>query len=91
MRAIITWEGKMRFFLFVKKMHLSFFATHKRETIYDEDSDFEHQQVCGYIRQWVDDNVRYHIINETHARFLWGKLKTLYALKTENNKLFLLN
>ena len=41
------------------------------------------------IRQWVEDNVRNHIVNETHARTLWEKLETLYASKTGNNKLFL--
>lgn len=38
----------------------------------------------------VEDNVRNHIVNETHVRSLWKKLKILYALKTRNNKLSLL-
>ena len=46
--------------------------------------------VCGYIRQWVDDNVLNHIANDTHAKTLWDKLETLYASKSGNNKLFLL-
>ncbi|KAJ9545871.1 hypothetical protein OSB04_025578 [Centaurea solstitialis] len=46
--------------------------------------------VCGYIRQWVDDNVLNHISGETHARTLWNKLEQLYARKTGNNKLFLI-
>lgn len=49
-----------------------------------------HRQVCGYIRQWVDDNVLNHISGETHARTLWNKLEQLYARKTGNNKLFLI-
>ncbi|KAF3650280.1 Eukaryotic translation initiation factor 3 subunit A [Capsicum annuum] len=40
--------------------------------------------------QWVEDNVKNHIVNETHARSLWYKLETFYASKTGNNKLFLL-
>ena len=48
------------------------------------------QQICGYIKKCVEDNVRNHIVNETHARTLWEKLETLYASKTGNNKLFLL-
>nr|XP_016440820.1 PREDICTED: ent-kaurene oxidase, chloroplastic-like [Nicotiana tabacum] len=63
---------------------------HKPESIFDEDWDFEHQQVCGYIRQLVEDNVRNHIVNEIHARSLWEKLETFYVSKTGNNKLFLL-
>lgn len=27
-----------------------------------------HRQVCGYIRQWIDDNVLNHAIGETHAQ-----------------------
>ncbi|VFQ73301.1 unnamed protein product [Cuscuta campestris] len=46
--------------------------------------------VCGFIRQWVDDNVLNHIYNESHARSLWDKLESLYASKTGNNKLYLL-
>lgn len=84
------WKSKMKDLLFVKKMHLPVFAAHKPETVIDENWDFEHQQVCGYIRQWVEDNVRNHIVNKTHARTLWEKLETFYASKTSNNKLFLL-
>ena len=49
-----------------------------------------HRQVCGYIRQWVDDNVFNHVSEEKHARSLWNKLEQLYAQKTGNNKLFLI-
>lgn len=85
-----VWRSKMKDLLFVKKMHLPVFSAHKPESISDEDWDFEHQQVCGYIRQWVEDNVRNHIVNEIRARSLWEKLETFYASKTGNNKLFLL-
>ena len=44
----------------------------------------------GYKKQWVEDNVHNHIVNETHARTLWEKLEMPYASKTGNNKLFLL-
>jgi len=80
----------MKDLLFVKKLHLPVFGSTKPDNMSDEEWDFEHQQVCGYIRQWVEDNVLNHIINETHARSLWSKLETLYASKTGNNKLFLL-
>ena len=74
----------------MKKMHLLVFGVHKPKTVTDENWNLENQQVCGYIRQWVEDNVCNHIVNETHARTLWEKLETLYASKTGNNKLFLL-
>ena len=37
-----------------------------------------HRKVCGYIPQWVDDNVLNHI-EETDARTLWNHLEKLYA------------
>ncbi|KAJ0042674.1 hypothetical protein Pint_18583 [Pistacia integerrima] len=49
----------------------------KPDSTSDEEWEFEHKQVCGYIRQWVEDNVLNHIANETHARTLWNKLETL--------------
>ena len=64
------WKSKMKDLLFVKKMHLPVFSAHKPENVTDENWKFEHQQVCGYIRQWVEDNVLNHIVNETHARTL---------------------
>ena len=84
------WKGKMKDLLFVKKMHLPVFASNKPQSLNDEEWEFEHLQVCGYIGQWVEDNVRNHIVNETHAKSLWDKLETLYASKTSNNELFLL-
>nr|KYP56587.1 Retrovirus-related Pol polyprotein from transposon TNT 1-94 [Cajanus cajan] len=85
------WKGKMKDLLFVKKMHLPVFATQKPDSMSEEEWDFEHQQVCGFIRQFVEDNVYNHIANETHARALWEKIESLYASKSRNNKLYLLN
>jgi len=31
--------------------------------------------VCGFIRQYVEDNVSNRIANETHARTLWEKIE----------------
>ena len=80
----------MKYLLFVKKMHLPVFSAHKPENVTDENLEFEYQKICGYIRQWFEDNVHNHIVNETHARTFWEKLEMLYASKTGNNKLFLL-
>ena len=84
------WKGKMKDLLFVKSLHLPVFATSKPDSKSDEVWKFEHQQVCGFIRQWVDDNVLNLVANETDAKTLWDKLEKLYASKTGNNKLFLL-
>ena len=63
---------------------------HKPESKTEEEWEFEHQQVCGFIRQWVEDNVYNHIANESNAKDLWQKLESLYASKS-GNKLYLLN
>ena len=80
----------MKDLLFVTKLHLPVFSTKKPEDKTEQDCEFEHEQVCGFIRQFVDDNVYNHISSETHARTLWNKLEELYASKTSNNKLFYL-
>jgi hypothetical protein len=84
------WKGKMEDLLYVKQFHLPVFMSEKPENKSDEEWTLMHRQVCGYLRQWVDDNVLNHIECETHARTLWKKLEELYARKTGNNKMFLM-
>ncbi|KAK8997629.1 hypothetical protein V6N11_012178 [Hibiscus sabdariffa] len=64
----------MKYLLFVKALHLLVFATQKLDSKSDEEWEFEHQQVCGFIRQFVEENVYNHIDQETHAHTLWEKL-----------------
>lgn len=85
-----VWKGKMEDLLYVKNYYLPVFATEKPADKTESEWTILHRQVCGYIRQWVDDNVLNHISGETHARTLWNKLEQLYARKTGNNKLFLI-
>ena len=49
------------------KMVALVFATQKPDSMSEEEWDFEHQQVCGFIWQYVEENVYNHIANETHA------------------------
>lgn len=44
---------------------------------------------CGFIRQWVDDNVLNYICYESDARTMWDKLRSLIASKIGNNKFIL--
>ena len=85
-----VWKSKMEDVLYVKGYHLPVFASEKPVDKTDEEWNLIHRQVCGYIRQWVEDNVLNHIIGETHARTLWTKLEQLYAGRTGNNKLYLI-
>ncbi|WKA06698.1 hypothetical protein VitviT2T_024587 [Vitis vinifera] len=85
-----VWKGKMEDLLYVKDYYLPVFASERPENKTDAEWNLLHRQVCGYIRQWVDDNVLNHVSEEKHARSLWNKLEQLYARKTGNNKLFLI-
>lgn len=90
MEPTITYKRKMKYLLYVKSWHLPVFATQKPESKINEECEFEHAQVCGFIQQWVDDNMLNHICDKMHAKSLWEKLESLYARKTDNNKLFLI-
>ncbi|KAK8537987.1 hypothetical protein V6N12_044126 [Hibiscus sabdariffa] len=79
----------MKDLLFLKALHILVFTTQKLDSKSDEEWEFEHQQVCGFIRQFVEENVYNHIDQETHARTLWEKLESLYAWKSGNNKFLL--
>ncbi|KAF3681181.1 Transmembrane emp24 domain-containing protein p24delta10 [Capsicum annuum] len=43
-------------------------------------------QVCGFIRQWVDDNVLNHISGKTHARSLWEHLESDFGTLSMGNE-----
>jgi len=58
------------------KLYSSVFATVKPNDKSDEEWEFEHKQVCGFIRQSIEDNVQPHLYSN-HARTLWKKLKEL--------------
>ncbi|CAO2837675.1 unnamed protein product [Amaranthus hypochondriacus] len=83
------WKRKMKD-LYVKSWHLLVFTTQKPNDKSEEQWEFKREQVCGFIRQWVDDNVLNHINEEDNGRTLRQKLESLYASKSGNNKLFLI-
>jgi len=63
----------MEYFLYMKGYHESIFSTGKPKGKTDDELwNLLHRQVCGYIRQWIDDNVLNHVIGETHAQSLWN-------------------
>ena len=65
-----VWKGKMEDLLYVKDYYLSVFASEKPENKTDAKRNLLYRQVCGYIRQWVNDNVLNHVSEEKHARSL---------------------
>ncbi|KAG6387429.1 hypothetical protein SASPL_152616 [Salvia splendens] len=60
------WRNKMKDLLFMKALHLPVFATKKPESKSDEEWEFEHHQVCVFIRQFVEENVYHDVDQETH-------------------------
>lgn len=85
------WNGKIKDILFIKKLHLSIFIFAKSNLVSDKELEFEHLHVCGFIRQYVEDNVYNHTANETRTKTLWEKIKSLYASKSGNSKSLLFN
>ncbi|PNX89609.1 hypothetical protein L195_g045731 [Trifolium pratense] len=71
------WKSKMKDLLYVKNFHEPVFATEKPTGKTDDEWNLLHRQVCGYIQQWVDDNVLNHISGEKHTKSLWDKLEQL--------------
>jgi hypothetical protein len=66
------------------------FTTEMPDDMKQDQWDVLHLQACGFIRQWVDDNILNHIIDETRAHTLWKKLDELYARKEGTNRMFLI-
>lgn len=65
-------------------MHLSVFTSNKPQSMTNEDWKFKYLHICGYIKQWIKDNIRNAIMNETNSRSLWNKFEIFYTLKIEN-------
>lgn len=51
------------------------------ESKIDEEWDFEHQHLCDFIRQWVDDNFLNNVANEMQTRHHDPDLKSFMFLK----------
>ena len=53
----VIWKGKMEDLLYVKNFYKPVLTTLKPDNKINEEWNILHRQVCGFIRQWVDDNV----------------------------------
>ena len=72
---IMFGKEKMEDLLYVKDYYLHVFASERPENKTDAEWNLLHRQVCGYIRQWVYDNVLNHVSEKKHAGSLWNKLE----------------
>jgi hypothetical protein len=62
-----AWKSQMKDLLYVKEYWKPVFSIVMLEDMKEDQWEVLHLQACGFIRQWVDDNVLNHIIDETHA------------------------
>jgi hypothetical protein len=76
-----SWKSKIKDFMYLKEYWKPVFSTEMPSDMKKDPWEVLHLQACGFIRQWVDDNILNHIIDETHAHTLWQKLEELYARK----------
>ena len=76
-----VWKGNMEDLLYVKDYYLPVFAFEKPKNKTDTKWNLLHQQVCGYIRQWVDDNDLNHVSEEKHANESMEQAQTVICLK----------
>ena len=53
----VIWKGNMEDLLYVKNFYKPVLTTLKPDNKINEEWNILHRQVCGFIRQWVDDNV----------------------------------
>ena len=42
------------------------------------------------IKQWLDERLFYHVLEEKNTQSLWKKLESVYEHKTAENKAFLI-
>ena len=63
-------RGKWKICFMSRIFYKPVFTTVRPDNMTDEEWNLLHRQVCGFIRQWVDDNVLNHISGKTHARTL---------------------
>ena len=59
--------------LYVKEFYKPVFNEAKPEDMNDDQWKVLNRQACGFIRQWVDDNVLNHISNVINAKTFVAK------------------
>ena len=67
--------------LYVKDYYLPVFASEKPKNKINIEWNLLHHQVCGYIRQWVDDNDLNHVSEEKHANESMEQAQIVICLK----------
>jgi hypothetical protein len=81
------WKGNIKDLLYIKNLYVPMFGT-KSDDVSTDEWTFENAKVCGFIKQWVEDNVPNHIVSEINDKESQTKLQTLYTSNIINNKLF---
>ena len=80
----------MKDLLYVKNYFGPVFMEEKPEDKTDEQWKVLNLQACGFICQFMEDNILNHIANVDSAKDLWKKFEELYAKKEGVNKMLLI-
>ena len=68
------WKRKMLHLFYCKEWHVPIEGEKAKPSEMSEDKwNLLNQQVVGFIRQWLDDNVYHYVENETSTHTLWKK------------------
>ena len=87
----VTWKTKMEDRSYCKDLYRPIERDKGRpKGTKDEDWNKFNRKAVGVIRQWIDDNVFYHVFTKTSAYDLRKKLEELYDQKSATSKAFLL-
>ncbi|KAL6136970.1 hypothetical protein ACLB2K_062265 [Fragaria x ananassa] len=86
----ITWKPRMEDILYCKDLHEPIEGVEAKPegTSYANWTKMNRKAI-SHIREWMDDSVFHHVVNETDAHELWTKLESLFEKKTAAKKAFL--
>ena len=59
----------------------------KRNSTTEEDWDKMNRTVCGLIRSYLTQDIKYHVLHETSVRQLWEILEKKYLTKNVESRL----
>ncbi len=66
-----AWKRKMKDLLYVKDYYQPVFQEAKPKGKSEDEWKIAHLQACGFIHQFIDDNILNHIMDVEDARLLW--------------------
>ena len=82
----LVWKQKMLDMLICRDLIRHVQGKTKSEKMSDEDWKTLKLKATATIRQWFDDNIFHHIVEESDAQTLWKKLESMFQKGLSRNK-----